>query len=41
MREFADLLTCQRHYESAEIKERERAILQRRAKVKESAAERQ
>jgi len=40
MREFASRLTSQRHYESAEIKEREQAVLQRRKKVKRSAAER-
>ena len=41
MHEFVGHLTGQRHYESAEIKEREQAVLQRRAKVKTSAAERQ
>ncbi len=40
MRDFSNRLRSQRHYESKEIKEREESVMQRRARVKRSAAER-
>ena len=40
MTEFARRLAGQRHYESREIKEREKSVMQRRGKVKRNAGER-
>ena len=40
MNEFAERLCGQSHYEKMEIQQRRRAVLQRRSKVKDLAAER-
>lgn len=40
MVEFAEKLSSERHYEQAEITERQRSVLQRRERVKQSATAR-